>query len=288
MEGAIVISGVLILVLVAAGLAALVIVTQVTGASVIDRDIRWLAGDDVTPAEAGVVAAYLRRHRLHRWFGGLFGMALAFVIGIRWFGQAGLALGTTSPMADMLFCGVAGVVVGALSAETYRLRLPRSGPVTASLAERPGLPLQAHAWTARAVLAGSAVIGVAAGLAWGSWGGVVAACCGAVVVGLAEATRAAVAHRRRPVLSERAQVLDGRLRGFAAASVTRLELSVAALVAIWAFASLPQTGPWMPLSAAGWLVGLVVAVVQLHRAAPRPPAGWGGATLPRTTPATSA
>lgn len=265
-----------------------VLVTRVIGTRVDGRDVSWLAGDDVTAAEAGVVAAYLRRHRLHRLFGGLFGIALALVIGIQWYGQGGLALGTTSPLADVLFCGVAGVVGGALSAETYRLREPRTGPTTASLAERPALPLAGHAWTARGVLAGSMLLGVAAGLAWGRWTGMFAAARGAVVVAVAEATRTAIAHRRRPVLSERAQVLDGRFRGFAAASVTRLELSVAALSAIWAFSSLPDAGPWLPVSAAGWLAGLVVAVVQLHRAAPRPPSGWGGATAPRTSAAAPA
>ncbi len=275
--------GVLLLLLLVA-FPVFILVTRVIGTRVDGRDVRWLAGDDVTAAEAAVVVAYLRRHRLHRLFGGIFGVVLALVIGIQWYGQGGFALGTTNPLADVLFCGIAGVVGGALSAETYRLRLPRSGPSTASLAERPGLPLAGHAWTARGVLAGSMLLGVVAGLAWGRWTGAFAAACGLGVVAVAEATRTAIAHRRRPVLSERAQVLDGRFRGFAAASVTRLELSVVALVAIWAFTSLPQTGPWAPVAAAGWLAGLVVAVVQLHRAAPRPPAGWGGATAPRTEP----
>lgn len=282
------VTGTLIVVLALATVPVIVIVSQVIGARVDGRDLRWLLGDvlpDLSEAEAAVGAGYLRRHRLHRVVGGLFGVALALVVGIRWYGQAGLALGTTSPLADVLFCGIAGVVVGALSAETYRLRIPRGAPVTASLAERPGLPLERHAWAARALLAGSGLVGVAAGLTWGSWSGVVATVCGAVVVGVAEATRSAVAHRRRPVLSERAQALDGRLRGFAAASVTRLELSISALVAVWAFGAFPDTGPWVPVGAAGWLAGLVVAVVQLRRAAPRPPRGWGGATLPRTAPA---
>ncbi len=257
-----------------------IVATRIVATRVYDRDVRWLAGA-TTPTEAYVVAQYLRRHRLHRLSGGLFGIALALVIGIRWYGQGGLALGTTSPLADVLFCGVAGVVVGALSAETYRLRLPRGGPVAASLAPRPGLPLGRHAWAARAVLAGSAAVALAAGIAWRDWGGLVAVGCAAVVVAVAEATRRAVAHRRRPVLSERAQAIDGRFRGFAAASVTRLELSIAALAAVWALASLPEDGPWTPVAVAGWLAGLVVAVVQLRRASPRPPAGFEGATAPR-------
>lgn len=278
----------LILVLTLALIPVAVIVSQVVGTRVDGRDLRWLLGDvlvDLTETEAAVGAGYLRRHRLHRVAGGLFGVALALVVGVRWYGQGGLALGTTSPLADVLFCGIAGVVVGALSAETYRLRIPRSAPVAASLAERPGLPLERHALVARALLGGSALLSLAAGLAWDTWSGVVATTFGAIVVGVAEATRSAVAHRRRPVLSERAQALDGRLRGFAAASVTRLELSIAALVAVWAFGAFPDTGPWMPVGAAGWLAGLVLAVVQLRRAAPRPPRGWGGATLPRTAPA---
>lgn len=283
--------GVVILLLALAGVPVAVVVTQVVGTRVDGRDLRWLLGDvlpDLSEAEAAVGVGYLRRHRLHRVVGGLFGVALALVIGIRWYGQGGFALGTTSPLADVLFCGIAGVVVGSLSAETYRLRIPRGAPVAASLAERPRLPLRRHAWTARGLLAGSALLSLVGALAWGSWSGLVATACGAVVMGVAEATQSAIASRRRPVLSERAQLLDGRLRGFAAASVTRLVLSISALVAIWAFGALPDAGPWLAVGVAGWLAGLVVAVVQLHRAAPRPPSGWGGATVPRTSAAASA
>ncbi|KGM14778.1 hypothetical protein N867_16085, partial [Actinotalea fermentans ATCC 43279 = JCM 9966 = DSM 3133] len=102
----------------------------VSGTRVYGRDILWLAGRPVTDQEADVCARYLRRHRTHRVVGGLAGVAFALVVSLRW-GGPGLVLGG-APLADPLFGGVAGVVVGALSAETYRLRLPRSAPATAS------------------------------------------------------------------------------------------------------------------------------------------------------------
>lgn len=283
MEGGAVNDGsIMIAVLVLLAVPVAIVATLVAGVRVRDRDVRWLVGGSATPAEARVVELYLRRHRAHRLGGGLVGIALAVIVGLRWYGQAGFALGTTTPLADVLFCGVAGVVVGALSAETYRLGLPRGGAAVASLAPRPPLPMAGLAQVARALLAGSAVLSLVVGLLWHRWGGLLATACAAVVIAVAEATRRAVAYRRRPVLSERAQVIDGRLRGFAATTVTRLELSIAALAAMWAVSSLPvQVGPWYAVVGVGWLAALVVAVVQLRRAVPRPPAGFERATAPR-------
>lgn len=259
-----------------------------SGTRVDERDILWLAGRPVTAQEADVCARYLRRHRVHRVVGGLFGIAFAVVLSLRW-GGPGVVIGD-DPLADLWLCGVAGVVVGALSAETYRLRLPRSAPATASLAPRPALPMRREVVVAWALVAAGALAGVPGVVAGGDLVGLRAAVLGALVLGAGAAARSAIAYRRRPVLSERALELDGRMRGFAAASVARLQVSLGTMVLAWSIWSIPDLSGTLP----GFVLGvaslgaLVVAIHYLRRAAPRPPAGWGGATLPRTSPAASA
>lgn len=257
------------------------------GRRVYPRDILWLAGRPVSEQEAEVCTRYLRRHRVHRLVGGLAGVAAGLVFGVRWDGNAGLSIGGASgPLGDVLFCGVAGVLVGALSAETFRLRLPRSGPVAASLALRPRLPLRGTVVGAWALVVGGAGIAIV-GLAWqGDPVGLQAVALGAVVLGMGTATRRAIAHRRRPVLSERALELDGRMRGFASASVARLQASAGWLVVFWALVSLPRDLPrWSAAFGIASVGAFVAAIVYLRRAAPRPPNGWGVVPVPHATSA---
>lgn len=257
------------------------------GRRVYERDILWLAGGPVSEQEADVCARYLRRHRVHRLVGGFAGIVVGIIFGLRWDGNAGLSIGGASgPLGDVVFCGVGGVIVGALSAESFRLRLPRTGPVAASLAPRPLLPLRRTAASAWALVAGGAGVAVV-GLLWqGDPVGLQAVALGAVVVGMGTASRSAIAHRRRPVLSERALELDGRMRGFASASVARLQASMGWLVVFWALVSLPDdAGRWTPLFAISALGAFVVAIRYLRRAAPRPPNDWRATSLPRPAPA---
>ncbi len=247
-------------------------------------DVLWLVGRVVTEQEADVCMRYLRRHRMHRVFGGLAGVAVGLVFGTRWDATAGLSIGGAGgPLGDVIFCGVAGVIFGALSAESFRLRLPRSGPVAASLALRPRLPLHrtvVGAWVLVVAGAGIAV----AGLAWqGDAVGLQAVALGVVVQGMGTVTRRAIAHRRRPVLSERALEIDGRMRGFASASVARLQASMGWLVVFWALVSLPEdAGRWTVVFALASVGAFVLAIVYLRRAAPRPPKGWGVLPAPQT------
>ena len=255
-----------------------------SGTRVYERDVLWLAGRPVTQQEADVLTRYLRRHRVHRVVGGLTGVAFALVVSLRT-GGPGLVVGD-DPFADLLFCGVAGVVVGALSAESYRLRLPRSVPATASLAPRPALPLRREVVVSWALVA----VGLAAavpGLVDGNLLGLRAAAFGTAVLAAGAATRSAIAHRRRPVLSERALELDGRMRGFASASVARLQVSMGTMVVVWSIWAIPDLSGTLPglLAALASLGGLVVAIRYLRRAAPRPPNDWHGTALPRTAPA---
>ncbi len=233
------------------------------------RDISWLVGAGVVPDdEAAVVRRYLGRHRRHRMVGGLVGVVAA--------GIASMRLADEASLQVLLFGGIAGVLVGTLSAESYRLRPLAPGATTvASLEPRDPAPSAGVVWTARGLLV-AAALGAVATAAWRHdagplWlvGG------GAVVTAFAEATRARIVGRRRPVLSFRARELDVRIRAFAGRSVAWLQLAATVLVVGGVVGAIPVTpAPLGVLRALALLAALVEAIVFTHRAAPRPPVSW--------------
>ncbi|QHT57046.1 hypothetical protein GXP71_13795 [Cellulomonas sp. H30R-01] len=243
-------------------------------------DLAWLTGNPDPPHdEAEVVSRYLRRHRTDRVVGALTGVCLAVVVGIRWYGTLVVGVGGRSPLADPLFLGLTGVVVGALAAESFRLPRPQ-GPVRASLVPRADGAGAGHVRAARVTAAVATLLTSAdlvhAALARddvaAATGTAVTLLLGLAVVALAELTRARVVGRRRPVLSARATRLDERLRAFATGSVAHLELAAAVLTAAWVVSAtslLPDDADWLGVVAV--VTGLVVAVVQLRAARPRPP-----------------
>lgn len=255
-------------------LGVLVVVLVVRRTGVDDRDVAWIAGStDVRPDEARVYRRYLERHRRHRLAGGTLGVLLAVVVGVRNYGEIQLiGAGSVSPFADVFFCAVAGILVGALSAETYRLAQPRGTVATASLVPREAVALGGVVTAARVL--------VGLGLVWGAVSFALAGepsalgvgVFGVVLAALAESTRAAVTGRRRPVRSLRAVHVDGQIRRFAGRSVSWLQLSAASLTAAWVLSLTPVAEE----SGLAWilvlpvLAGLVAAVVLLRRAAPRP------------------
>lgn len=232
------------------------------------RDIAWVAGTEMVPSdEAAVIHRYLARHRGHRAVGGLVGVLAATTAGLRWHGSVSFAA--------MLFGGVAGVLVGTLSAESYRLNPRAAGSSVASLEPHARAPLPNVVWAARGLLVASGV-GAAAIAMWRQDGGpVLLVLTGCAVAAVAEATRAQIVGRRRPVLSPRARDLDVCIRAFAGRSVAWLQLAAAVLVAGGVVAALPS-GPGVVamVRAVGVLVAFVAAVVYTHRAAPRPPLTW--------------
>jgi len=254
---------------------------------VVPRDIAWLAGTEVVPDdEAEVYRRYLARHRSHRLAGGLFGVAFAIIAGVRYYGSVQLiGAGSVSPAADVFFGAVTGLVLGALSAETFRLAQPR-GRAVASLEPREPVGLS-HVITAARTLAAAALVwgilaavlgsrGAAGPGVGGGAGALVVAVVGLVLAGLAEATRAAVANRRRPADSARALHVDGRIRAFAGRSVSWLQLAAATLVATWVVALTPvsETVVLDVFHVLIVLAGLVASIVFLRRAATRPPRHW--------------
>ncbi|WP_035062363.1 hypothetical protein, partial [Cellulomonas bogoriensis] len=83
-------------------------------------------------------------------------------------------------------------------------------------------------------------------------------------------------------LSDRAQLVDARIRAFAGTSVAYLELAAAVLGAGWTVSATPWVGTVPQVLQVVVVVGgLVLTVVLLRRAAPRPPRRWS----PEATPA---
>ena len=238
------------------------------------RDAAWIAGTwQVPPDEVRVYVRYLARVRAHRRAGGWFGVVFAVIVGIAYAGTVAFGISAAGPLGDVLFCGVAGVLVGALSAEVYRLRVPRAAKgASASLAPRPALPGARQVVTARVLVAIDLATGAALTTTGHASTALLAACLGAVLVILCEATRAAVAHRRRGALSDRALVVDGNLRTFAAGTIAWLDLTAGTLALTWAASGAATVG-WLPypLQVVIPFAGLFAAVVFLVKASPRPP-----------------
>lgn len=261
-----------------AGLVALLLVALNANRRVSAGDVRWIAGTPVVPAaQADVYRRYLTRHRQHRMVGGLLGTTLGILLGLRW--NMEIALGT------VLFCGVAGVLVGSLSAETYRLarsraRVDGEAPDVRSASLTPRPPLE-HGRTiaiARALLAGSLLLGAVAAVA-GHLAPLLVALTGAAVAAVAEWTQSLVRSRRRPVLSPEAATVDRRIRSFAARSLAWLEAGGATLTVSQAIASVPVSSPPLAVVQAFCSLALLVAAfVLVHRASPQRP--WSAILRP--------
>jgi hypothetical protein len=240
-------------------------------------DVAWIAGTpESPPAEAAVYSRYLRRHRLHRLAGGLLGTLFAFTVGDRWYGEVSFGIGQQSPLADVLFCGLGGLLVGAFSAESFRLSEPASATVSASLTWHAGVASPRLIRVARVISLGSLVGGALIAATGHGLTPLWIATAGLIVALVAEATQSAITGRRRPVLSERARAVDLRMRSFASTSIARLQLAVAVLTATWVLSQIPgvEAGPFALVQTLTVTAGVVLTVVLLHKASPRPPRKW--------------
>lgn len=237
-------------------------------------DLAWLAGTDHRSRDETLVySRYLTRHRRHRFAGGCFGVAFAVVMGIRWSRSVNVGIGEHNPLSDVLFCGLAGVLLGALSAETFRLSEGATGVRTASLAAREDpLPRTGAAvcWglTATSLVAGGAVLAFA-----GNAGPLLIGVAGLGTAMSAALTQRAIRARQRPALSDAARRVDSRLRHFAGHTVARLQFAASVLVIGWVVSTVPRTdATLLELGRAVIVIGcLAVTVIELRRAAPRPP-----------------
>jgi hypothetical protein len=260
--------GLVIYVFVAIGLAL--------GRSAPADDVAWLAGPYfANPAAPGnpdaldVCRRYLTRHRRHRLVGGLFGVLFAAVFGIRWFQSVSIGIGQRSPLGDLLFCGVFGVIVGTLSAESYRLTMP-SGPRATSLAPRREPVGRERVILARVLGLVALGIGVIAALSGHGSLAIATAMIMVVPFGVAELVRHVIDSRTRSAMSDLARILDERIRAFAASSVSYLHLATATLMLGWTVSKVDGlTGALSVLATVAVYASLVGAVVMLRRAAPR-------------------
>jgi hypothetical protein len=237
----------------------------------------WLA-EPLPPSshEASALVRYLSRHVLHRRVGATVGVVLATVAGIRLYGEVNIGIGTRSPLADVLFCGLAGSIVGMMSAETFRLKRERYDGRSASLVERTPLVPVRLLVLSRALTIASCLGAVAILVATRDAGPLAIAAAGVAVAGVAEATRRAITSRPRPVMTDRARWVDDRMRWFAQRAVGNLQLAAAWLLAGWVVSKAGDTEHTAVdvLQLLIVLGCLAAAVVHLLRASPRRPRGW--------------
>lgn len=266
------IGAVLVALLVASG-----VVAAFPRSTVSSRDVSWLAGNATYSSDERVVyQRYLVRHRRHRAAGGLFGVTFAAVVGIRYFGSVSVGIGSGSPLADVLFCGVAGVQIGALSAETFRLG-PSALPVAvASLTPHDEYRSPRLKRAPRGLTLAALMVAIINALTNHGLTPLAIALGGLIFTAFAEATQAAISGRRRPVLSDAARDVDAHLRSFAGTSMALLQTAAAVIVVGWTVSKLPlpDTGLLAAVHLLAVVGCLVAAIVVLRRAAPRPPRRW--------------
>ncbi len=227
-----------------------------------------------------MLTSYLGRMRAQRFWGGIVGVLFAVVFGIRWDGSVHLGIGDGHPLADVLYCGLAGVVVGGLSAESFRLSEPRSTIVAASLEPRQ-LEVPAVRQRARLLAGVTCVWAMVQTVVWSRWTPLLVATAGLALAGIGEATHRAIETRRRPLLSDEALAVDRHLRRFAVLNSARLQLSAAYLTAGWVVSK--SSWDFVPEALAPIQAATSVLIVfgclfwsvrQLRRSAPRPPRSW--------------
>lgn len=262
----------------AAVMGLFLLATVVAAAAVTSRvrpeHVAWIAGGVPGEAAREVYHAYLHRHHNARFAGCLAGLVVAALASWRWNDELVLRVGIgDGPIgADLLVGALAGMTLGTLAAETYRLHPSPRGARQARLDVRPPRPEPRLTRIARGlvlVAVALAVVGIARG-DLGPLGGAVLA----VGIGLlAEITQRAITDRRRPTDQSAAEV-DARLRAFAGTSVAWLQLSGAVLGLGWAVSATDLPAVAAPVQVVLVLASLVVALVSLVRSAVRPPRGW--------------
>ena len=244
-------------------------------------DIARLAGPNFSPTgttqnddAVAVCRRYLTRHRRHRLAGGLIGVLFAAIIGVRWFGSVSIGLGQGSPLADLLFCGIAGVIVGTLSAESFRLTTTPDAKRAASLAPRPIPAGSERVAVSRTIAVAAVAVGAVAAFANHGWLALVTSLVLVVPLAVAELVMVVIAGRSRPAMTDRARNLDARLRTFAGSSLSYLHLATTSLMLGWTVAKIESLSGLLAIIRFCVATGcLIVAVAMLRRAAPRPSGG---------------
>lgn len=243
-----------------------------------ETDIAWLAGPNFSHTGTtqnddalAVCRRYLTRHRRHRLAGGLIGVLFAAIIGVRWFGSITIGMGQGSPLADLLFCGVSGVIIGSLSAESFRLATTPDAKRAASLTPRQAPAGSKRVAVSRAIAGTAVVVGAVAASANHGWLALVTSLILVLPLAVAELVMMVIASRSRPAMTDRARHLDARLRRFAGSSLSYLHLATALLMLGWTLSKIEALSGPLAFARFCVVIGcLVTTMVMLHRAAPRP------------------
>lgn len=225
----------------------------------------WLLGVPApTPASAELIARYLHRARSHRRLGAWVGVVLALGVGLSRQREVTVGIGGGSPLGDLLFGGLAGLLAGSVLADTWRLRPgrdQRTADLTVRTVDRGSRalhPVVGVLTAATVLLALSAPTVRSVGLAVSS----------GVLVLTHRLVLRAVALRGRPLLPEDLRVTDDAIRSFAARRMTLEMLAAAVLLLGWQLATV-RPGSGLELVAAP--AALALTVVLLWRSRPVPP-----------------
>lgn len=247
--------------------ASLVVVAMLVRLSRKPRgdEAAWLLGVPApTAASAELVRRYLHRVRTHRLLGGGTGAVLALWVGLSRQQEVTLGIGLGSPLGDLLFGGLAGLLVGSVLADTWRIsprRNQRAADLSVRTVDRGARalhPVVVVLTLATGLLALSAPTVRSVGLAVAS----------GVLVLAHQLVLRSVALRGRPLLPDDLRVTDDAIRSFAARRMTLEMLAAAVLLLGW------QLTTVRPGSALELLVApatLVLTVVLLWRSRPVAP-----------------
>lgn len=254
------------------GVGALILVVYFAAGCVLVRsrrsrqdDATWLLGRPAdSPRSAELVRRYLHRVRTHRRLGAVTGVVLALWVGLSRQDAISIGIGGASPLGDLLFGGLAGLLVGSVLADTWRIA-PDRAQRSADLAVRAVEP-GARALHPVVVLltAGTGLLALSAPT---PRSGALAAASLVLALTHRLVLRSVVA-RGRPRLPEDLRVTDDALRSFASRRLTAEMLAASVLLLGW---QLSTVRPGSGVELVGAPVALIVTVVLLWRSRPVPP-----------------
>ena len=202
------------------------------------------------------------------------GAGLALARGLQT-GHVSVGVGVGSPLSDVLFGGLVGLLAGSVLAETWRVR-PRASTRHAELAPRSNDPGAASLLPVVTLLTAATVALTAA--APSPRTAFMAAMSAALFLAHRLVLRA-VGGRGRPALPDELRHADDAIRAYAGRRIGIESVAGAVLLLGWQVANV--TPPLADsLSAALQLLAVVVTIVLVRRSRPWPP------TWPHTSPAT--
>lgn len=238
-------------------------------------DATWLTGSEHPGADVvELVARYLDRVRAHRWNGALIGGGLALLRGLL-DQQVSVGIGSGSPLGDLLFGGLAGLLVGSVLAETWRLDLRRPARRAELI---PRVP-EREATALRPVVAVLTTLTVVLGVISPGIRSVLLASASMALMVTHRLVLRAVAERGRPALPVDLRRADDAVRAYAARRLGVETLAAAILVFGWQLDGVAPSALG-PLTGAVTTASLVVTVLLIRRSRPWPAAVRG--TDPRT------